>query len=61
MKPYSALSEQSQARRLRPLALNALKSYDLDVAHLRLVSNDFNGIFRVDTTELTETWLKEWS
>ncbi len=51
MKPYSSLTEKGQARRLRPLALNALKRYDLDVTHLRLVTNDMNGIFRVDTTD----------
>jgi Ser/Thr protein kinase RdoA (MazF antagonist) len=33
------------------LALNALQQYPLDVARLRLVSNDFNGIFRVDTLD----------
>ena len=49
MKPYSALTEHGQARRLRILALEALKQYDLDVTRLRLVTNDFNGIFRVDT------------
>ena len=51
MKPYASLTELGQARRLRPLALNALDYYDLDVARLRLISNDFNGIFRVDTTD----------
>jgi len=51
MKPYTSLTERGQTRRLRSLALNALKYYDLDVARLRLVSNDMNGIFRVDTTD----------
>jgi Ser/Thr protein kinase RdoA (MazF antagonist) len=50
MKPYRNLTELGQARRLRPLALNALQQYDLDVARLRLVSNDMNGIFRLDTS-----------
>jgi Ser/Thr protein kinase RdoA (MazF antagonist) len=49
MKPYSALTVRGQARRLRSLALNALKKYELDVARLRLMTNDMNGIFRVDT------------
>jgi len=49
MKPYHALTERGQAHRLRSLALNALKQYDLDVSRLRLVTNDMNGIFRVDT------------
>lgn len=49
MKPYSHLTERGQARRLRALALAALQHYDLDVVRLRLVTNDMNGIFRVDT------------
>ena len=51
MKPYSALTVRGQARRLRQLALNALSHYDLDVARLRLVTNDMNGIFRIDTRD----------
>jgi Ser/Thr protein kinase RdoA (MazF antagonist) len=31
------------------VAQSALESYDLDVARLRLITNDTNGIFRVDT------------
>jgi Ser/Thr protein kinase RdoA (MazF antagonist) len=50
MKPYTALTEHGQARRLRPLALNALQQYDLQVTRLRLITNDLNGIFRVDTS-----------
>lgn len=49
MKPYTALTVRGQARRLRALAYEALQHYDLDVARLRLVTNDMNGIFRVDT------------
>jgi Ser/Thr protein kinase RdoA (MazF antagonist) len=48
MKSYSALTELGQARRLRALALNALKEYDLNVSRLSLVTNDLNGIFRLD-------------
>jgi Ser/Thr protein kinase RdoA (MazF antagonist) len=51
MKPFSALTVRGQARRLRLLAWNALKQYELKVTRLRLVTNDFNGIFRVDTTD----------
>jgi len=51
LKPYSSLTVRGQARRLRQLALNALTHYDLDVARLRLVTNDMNGIFRVDTRD----------
>jgi len=49
MKPFSSLTVRGQARRLRTLALNALTCYDLELARLRLVSNDMNGIFRIDT------------
>jgi Ser/Thr protein kinase RdoA (MazF antagonist) len=49
MKPFTSLTVRGQARRLRKLALNALTHYDLDVARLRLVTNDMNGIFRIDT------------
>lgn len=49
MKPYLNLTERGQARRLRPLAMAALQHYDLDFIRLRLVTNDLNGIFRVDT------------
>lgn len=49
MRPYSTLTERGQARRLRALARAALQHYALDVARLRLVTNDLNGIFRVDT------------
>jgi Ser/Thr protein kinase RdoA (MazF antagonist) len=51
MKPYSALTERGQARRLRKLAIEALKHYDLDVARLDLVTNDFNGIFKLITED----------
>lgn len=50
MKPYASLTERGQARRLRPLAWQALQQYDLKVTRLRLVTNDLNGIFRVDTS-----------
>jgi len=51
MKPYSSLTVRGQARRLRKLVLNALTHYELDVARLRLVTNDMNGIFRIDTRD----------
>lgn len=35
--------------RLRRMALAALEHYDLDVKRVRLVTNNFNGIFRVET------------
>ncbi len=50
MKDYSQLTNRGRAMRLRRMALAALQRYDLDVQRVRLVSNDLNGIFRVDTT-----------
>ncbi len=47
--PYSELTVRGQARRLRRLAMKALALYDLRVERLRLITNDFNGIFRLDT------------
>lgn len=51
MISYSALTVRGQAGRLRALAWNALQQYALRPTRLRLITNDFNGIFRVDTTE----------
>ena len=51
MKSFRNLTELGQARRLRPLAWNALQQYDLEVARLRLVTNDMNCIFRIDTSQ----------
>lgn len=48
-KHYTALTTQGKARRLRKLAQAALADYDLDVKSLRLLSNDDNCVFRVDT------------
>ena len=60
-RPFYSLSNRGQARRLRALALEALKLYDLPVDRLRLITNSFNGIFRVDTRDgrklvLRVTW-----
>lgn len=49
LKPYFDLTGRGRALRLRRLALNALEQYDLDVTRVRLITNEFNGIFRVDT------------
>jgi Ser/Thr protein kinase RdoA (MazF antagonist) len=56
MKPYSKLTERGQARRLRRLAWKALEQYELEVIRLSLVTNDMNGIFRVDT-RAGEKWI----
>ena len=49
MKDFDQLTNRGRARRLRRMAQVALQQYDLDVQRLRLLSNDLNGIFRVDT------------
>jgi len=51
MKDYYQLTTIGKARRLRQLAIQALQSYDLDVASVRLITADQNGIFRVDTQD----------
>ncbi len=51
MKPFQSLTVVGQAHRLRQLAIKALASYDLDIARFRLITNDMNGIFRIDTTD----------
>jgi Ser/Thr protein kinase RdoA (MazF antagonist) len=51
MKPFLSLTVRGQARRLRQLAIHALGCYDLDVARLRLITNDVNGIFRIDAAD----------
>lgn len=49
MKDFFQLTNRGRALRLRRMALAALERYDLDVKRVRLLTNDFNGIFRVDT------------
>jgi Ser/Thr protein kinase RdoA (MazF antagonist) len=48
MKDFAQLTNRGRALRLRRMALVALQRYDLDVKRVRLLSNDLNGIFRVD-------------
>lgn len=50
-KPFAALTELGQARRLRPLAEAALEQYDLGWTGLRLIGNGWNCVFRVDTPD----------
>lgn len=56
MKPFSSLTDRGRVRRLRQLALHALKYYDLELTNLRLITNSQNGIFRVDTRS-GEKWV----
>jgi len=51
MKDFTQLTNRGRALRLRRMALVALQRYDLDVERVRLLSNDLNGIFRVDTSD----------
>ncbi len=51
MQPFAFLTTQGRARRLRALALEALNYYDIDVARIRLVSNETNCTFRIDTVD----------
>lgn len=46
--PFDDLGEAGRARRLRPLALEALRAWDLRVDRARLVTNGYNAVFRVD-------------
>ncbi len=48
MKDFYQLTNRGRALRLRRMALAALQHYDLGVKRVRLLSNDLNGIFRVD-------------
>ena len=48
-RSFHHLSVRGHARSLRPLAEAALRSYDIDVLGLRLVGNDWNGVFRIET------------
>jgi Ser/Thr protein kinase RdoA (MazF antagonist) len=49
MKDFYQLTYHGRARRLRQMALLALKEYDLPVRRLRLLTNETNCIFRIDT------------
>ena len=49
VKEFYDLSYRGRALRLRRVALAALDRYELRVARLRLLTNETNGIFRVDT------------
>jgi Ser/Thr protein kinase RdoA (MazF antagonist) len=51
VKDFYELTNRGQAMRLRTVVMAALEYYDLEVARVRLLSNDFNGIFRVDTAD----------
>ncbi len=48
MKPFASLTERGQGLRLRELALAALRHYPIEVLRLRLLTNHFNAIFKID-------------
>lgn len=48
-KAFHELTSRGKAGRLRLMARKALEQYDLKVSRIRLISNDMNGIFRIDT------------
>jgi Ser/Thr protein kinase RdoA (MazF antagonist) len=48
---FEELSARAQVGRLRTAAFEALQSYPVSVARLRLVYHGFNTTFRVDTTD----------
>lgn len=48
MRPFEELTSAGKARRLRTVAAAALERYDLRVRRLRLITNEFNAVFRVD-------------
>lgn len=50
-RDFYELTPAGRARRMRRAAAAALDAYDLDVAELRLVTNEMNGIFRVDAAD----------
>lgn len=49
MLPWDSLTEVGQIRRLRDLALRALKGFGIEPRRLRLVGGFTNVVFRVDT------------
>jgi Ser/Thr protein kinase RdoA (MazF antagonist) len=48
---FDAMGEVGRARRLRPLAVDALHAWGLDVDRIRLISNGFNAVFRIDASQ----------
>ncbi len=48
MRPYETLTPAGQARRVRPVAEEALARFGLSGASLRLVQHEENTVFRVD-------------
>ena len=50
-RPFDDLTAGGQLRRLRALALAALREYDIDVVRCSFVARAFNTVFRVDAAD----------
>ena len=50
MRAFDDLTPRGRIGRLRDLALDALRAYDLDVERCSFVARAFNTVFRIDTT-----------
>lgn len=57
-RAFATLTPRGQAARVRGLAIAALAAYDLDVRRVSLLSNDLNGIFRVDLADGSRRMLR---
>ncbi len=57
-RSFATLTPRGQAGRVRELASTALAAYDVDVRRVSLLSNDLNGIFRVDLTDGSRRMLR---
>lgn len=51
MKPFEQLTDRGKARRLMPLAREALTAWPIEVRRVRLIAVSVNVLFRVDTTD----------
>jgi len=51
MKPFTTLTSDGKVRRLRRLLFRALEEYDITPKRVRLLNNETNAVFRVDTTD----------
>ena len=55
MRDFYELTDAGRGRRLRRVAEVALAAYDLDVTRVRLIAQDSNATFRLDTSR-GESW-----
>ena len=51
MRDFYDLTELGKSRRLRVLADMALEKYAIDITNVSLLSNDWNGVWRVDAND----------